>query len=79
MRKCNWTSDNFEAVRRFSEHSRVYQASTSEMYGKIREPQQNEETPFYPESPYGVAKQFAHCMGVNYRKLWVIHKQWNSI
>lgn len=57
-----------DAITRTSKHSRFYQASTSEMFGKIREPKQSETTPFHPRSPYGVAKQFAHSMTVNYRE-----------
>lgn len=57
-----------DAIKRFSGHSRYYQASTSEMYGLIQEPIQNESTPFYPRSPYGVSKLFAHAMTVNYRE-----------
>jgi len=57
-----------EAIKRFSENTKFYQASTSEMFGLIQEPIQNEKTPFYPRSPYGVAKQFAHSMTVNYRE-----------
>lgn len=48
--------------------TKVYQASTSEMFGKIRESPQNENTPFYPRSPYGVAKVYAHWICVNYRE-----------
>lgn len=47
---------------------RFYQASTSEMYGKVREIPQNEKTPFHPRSPYGVAKSYAHYMTMNYRE-----------
>jgi len=59
-----------EAIRQcnFSSKFRFYQASTSEMYGKIVEPIQNETTPFYPRSPYGVAKLFAFWMTKNYRE-----------
>jgi GDPmannose 4,6-dehydratase len=57
-----------DAIKRFSPQSKFYQASTSELYGKIQEPIQNEETPFYPRSPYAVAKQFAHSMTINYRE-----------
>jgi GDPmannose 4,6-dehydratase len=46
----------------------LYQASSSEMYGKVREIPQTEETPFYPRSPYGVSKAFAHYITVNYRE-----------
>ncbi len=50
--------------------SKIYQASTSELYGKARETPQNENTPFYPRSPYGVAKQYAHWIVVNYREAY---------
>ena len=49
---------------------RIYQASSSEMFGKVREVPQNEETPFHPRSPYGVAKTFAHYTCVNYREAY---------
>lgn len=62
-----------DAIRRFSDHSKYYQASTSEMFGLIREEKQSETTPFYPRSPYGVAKQFAHSMVVNYRESFGLH------
>ena len=48
--------------------ARYYQASSSEMFGRIQEPRQNERTPFYPRSPYAVAKLYAHWMTVNYRE-----------
>jgi GDPmannose 4,6-dehydratase len=57
-----------EAVRHFSPGSRFYQASTSEMFGKVQEIPQTEKTPFYPRSPYGVSKLFAHWITVNYRE-----------
>lgn len=57
-----------EAVRIANPKARFYQASTSEMYGMIQEPIQNERTPFHPRSPYGVAKLFAHWSAVNYRE-----------
>ena len=56
-----------EAIKRFSPESRFYQASTSEMFGKIVEPIQSETTAFYPRSPYGVAKLYSHWLTVNYR------------
>jgi len=62
-----------DSVRRFSPQTRFYQASTSEMFGLIQEPTQSEKTPFYPRSPYGVAKQFAHAMTVNYRESFDLH------
>jgi GDPmannose 4,6-dehydratase len=57
-----------EAIRQVNPRIRVYQASSSEMYGKVREVPQNELTPFYPRSPYGVSKVFAHYITVNYRE-----------
>jgi GDPmannose 4,6-dehydratase len=62
-----------EAVRITQSKARFYQASSSEMFGKIQEPLQNEHTPFYPRSPYGVAKLFAHWMTVNYRESFGLH------
>jgi len=57
-----------EAVRIVDPGIRFYQASSSEMFGKVREVPQNENTPFYPRSPYGVAKVYAHWITVNYRE-----------
>jgi len=57
-----------EAIREFSPKTKFYQASTSEMFGKVQEIPQTETTPFYPRSPYGVAKLMAHWMCVNYRE-----------
>jgi len=57
-----------EAVRQVDPAIRLYQASSSEMFGKVREAPQNELTPFYPRSPYGVSKVFAHYITVNYRE-----------
>jgi GDPmannose 4,6-dehydratase len=57
-----------EAIRQVNPKIRVYQASSSEMYGKVREVPQTELTPFYPRSPYGVSKVFAHYITVNYRE-----------
>jgi GDPmannose 4,6-dehydratase len=57
-----------EAIRQVDPGIRLYQASSSEMFGKVRETPQNELTPFYPRSPYGVSKVFAHCITVNYRE-----------
>jgi GDPmannose 4,6-dehydratase len=57
-----------EAVRVVDPTIRLYQASSSEMFGKVREVPQKETTPFYPRSPYGVSKVFAHCITVNYRE-----------
>lgn len=57
-----------EAIRNVNKNIRFYQASTSEMFGKIRETPQNEYTQFYPRSPYGVAKTYGHYITVNYRE-----------
>lgn len=57
-----------EAVRLECPQARVYQASSSEMFGLAQEPTQTERTPFYPRSPYAVAKLYAHWMAVNYRE-----------
>ncbi len=57
-----------EAVRQVDPDIRIYQASSSEMFGKVREVPQCESTPFYPRSPYGVSKVFAHYITVNYRE-----------
>ena len=62
-----------DSIRRFSPGTKFYQASTSEMFGLIQEPVQSETTPFYPRSPYGVAKLFAHSMTVNYRQSFGLH------
>ncbi len=57
-----------EALRLEASDARFYQASTSEMFGKIMEPEQSETTPFYPRSPYAAAKLYAHWMTTNYRE-----------
>ena len=57
-----------EAVREAAPQARFYQASSSEMFGKVREVPQTETTPFYPRSPYGVAKAYGHFITVNYRE-----------
>ena len=57
-----------EAIRQVDPSIRIYQASSSEMFGKVREVPQTELTPFYPRSPYGVSKVFAHYITVNYRE-----------
>ena len=57
-----------EAIRQVDPSIRMYQASSSEMFGKVRQVPQNEDTPFYPRSPYGVSKVFAHYITVNYRE-----------
>ena len=62
-----------ECVRALRPQARFYQASSSEMFGLIQEPMQSEATPFYPRSPYGVAKLYAHWMTVNYRESFGLH------
>jgi GDPmannose 4,6-dehydratase len=62
-----------EAVREVCPDTRFYQASSSEMFGKVRETPQNEQTPFYPRSPYGVAKAYGHHITVNYRESYDLH------
>lgn len=62
-----------EAIRQQSPHSRFYQASSSEMFGKVVQTPQSEETPFYPRSPYGVSKLFGHWITKNYREAYQIH------
>ena len=57
-----------EAMRMVAPEARFYQASSSEMFGRVREVPQNENTPFYPRSPYGVAKVYGHWITVNYRE-----------
>lgn len=57
-----------EAVRNLNRDIKYYQASSSEMFGKVREVPQNEDTPFYPRSPYGAAKAYGHYITVNYRE-----------
>src|SRR5208282_2019547 len=62
-----------EAVRAVDPKIRFYQASSSEMFGKVREVPQNELTPFHPRSPYGVAKVYGHFITVNYRESYDLH------
>lgn len=62
-----------EAVRLIAPGARFYQASSSEMFGKIQEEHQSEKTPFYPRSPYAVAKLYAHWITVNYRESFGMH------
>jgi GDPmannose 4,6-dehydratase len=57
-----------DAIRQVCPRAKFYQASSSEMYGKVQETPQREETPFYPRSPYGVAKVYGHYITVNYRE-----------
>ena len=62
-----------EALRQSSPHTRFYQASTSEMFCLIQSESQDEDTPFYPRSPYGVAKMYCHWITVNYRESFDLH------
>jgi GDPmannose 4,6-dehydratase len=62
-----------EAIRIVRPEARYYQASSSEMFGRVREPRQNEATPFYPRSPYAIAKLYAHWMTVNHRESFAMH------
>lgn len=62
-----------EAMRAVNPEIRFYQASSSEMYGKVLEVPQSEDTPFYPRSPYGVAKVYGHYITVNYRESYNLH------
>lgn len=62
-----------EAIRIVNAKARFYQASTSELFGLIQETVQSETTPFYPRSPYGVAKLYAHWMTINYRESFNLH------
>jgi GDPmannose 4,6-dehydratase len=61
-----------EAIRQVDPTIRFYQASSSEMFGKVRETPQTEQTPFYPRSPYGVAKVYGHFITVNYRESYAL-------
>jgi GDPmannose 4,6-dehydratase len=62
-----------EALREACPEARFYQASSSEMFGKVREVPQNEQTPLYPRSPYGVAKVYGHFITINYRESYNLH------
>ena len=62
-----------EAMRETAPEARFYQASSSEMFGKVRQVPQTEATPFYPRSPYGVAKAYGHHITVNYRESYDLH------
>ena len=64
------TTRLLEAIRDTGVKTKFYQASSSEMYGKVLETPQNENTPFYPRSPYGAAKVYAYWMTVNYREAY---------
>src|SRR6478609_6795336 len=67
------TVNLLEGIRQSRSAARFYQASTSEMFGKAQAPLQSEATPFYPRSPYGVAKLYAHWITVNYRESFGMH------
>ena len=67
------TLNILEAMRQFAPDARFYQASTSELYGKVMEIPQTEETPFYPRSPYGVAKLYGYWITKNYREAYDLH------
>ena len=67
------TVNLLESIRQGCPTARFYQASTSEMFGKVKTPTQNETTPFYPRSPYGVAKLYAHWITINYRESFGMH------
>lgn len=62
-----------EAIRLVDRHIRFYQASSSEMFGKVREVPQTEKTPFYPRSPYGVSKVYGHYLTINYRESYDLY------
>src|SRR5437879_1358241 len=66
-------SQILEAIRAINPKIKFYQASSSEMFGKVRESPQNELTPFYPRSPYGVSKTYGHFVTVNYRESYGIY------
>jgi len=67
------TVNMLEGIRQSRSTARFYQASTSEMFGKAQATRQSEKTPFYPRSPYGVAKLYAHWITVNYRESFGMH------
>jgi len=67
------TVNVLEAIRQSCPKARFYQASTSEMFGNVQSPKQSESTPFYPRSPYGVAKLYGHWITVNYRESFGLH------
>jgi GDPmannose 4,6-dehydratase len=67
------TTRILEAMRQVGVNSRFYQASSSEMYGKVQAVPQNEETPFYPRSPYAAAKVYGYWITVNYRESYNLH------
>lgn len=67
------TTRMLESIRTIRPEARFYQASSSEMFGQVREVPQRETTPFHPRSPYGVAKMYAHWITINYRESYGIH------
>ena len=67
------TTRLLEAIRSVNPNIRFYQASTSELYGKAQETPQSESTPFYPRSPYGVSKLYAHWITINYRESYDLY------
>ena len=67
------TVNVLEAIRQSCPKARFYQASTSEMFGNVQSPKQSESTPFYPRSPYGVAKLYGHWITVSYRESFGLH------
>ncbi len=69
----NGVNNMLEAIRLVKPDARFYQASSSEMYGLVQQPEQSETTPFYPRSPYAVAKLFGHWITVNYRESFGMH------
>ena len=75
MRDALGTLRLLEAIRilRLEQRTRFYQASTSELYGKVQAVPQNEETPFYPRSPYAAAKLYAYWITINYREAYGLH------
>jgi GDPmannose 4,6-dehydratase len=66
-------SNVLEAIRQADSKARFYQASTSEMFGRIQAERQDESTPFYPRSPYGVSKLYGHWITINYRESFGLH------
>tara|TARA_B100000945_G_C20351894_1_gene582688 strand:- start:74 stop:1099 length:1026 start_codon:yes stop_codon:yes gene_type:complete len=67
------TTRLLDAIKNFSNKTKFYQASSSEMFGKVAETPQNEKTVFYPRSPYAVSKVYAHMMAINYRESYNLH------
>ena len=68
----NGTLNLLEAIKQFSPQTKFYQASTSELFGKVKQSPQNENTNFHPRSPYGVSKMAAHSLTINYRESYNI-------